>query len=115
MYSYKVEYGKIPVSEAHSEYFVGCFNSIPVQFLLFVCLFLILYVPSTIFRLCRDWSSWVETSTKLGLMCLAQGHNEVTPVRLESVAFRSQVKHSTTEQGPLRSLGSVLSIIWIHH
>ena len=27
----------------------------------FVCLFdLILYVPSTIFQLCRDGSSWVE-------------------------------------------------------
>ena len=31
-------------------------------------------------------------------MCLAQGHNTVTPVRLESVAPRSRVEHSTTEQ-----------------
>ena len=38
------------------------------------------------------------TSTKLGLMCLAQGHNAV---RLDPVAPRSRVKHSTTE--PLRS------------
>ena len=30
-------------------------------------------------------------------MCLAQGHNTVTPVRLEPVAPHSQVKHSTTE------------------
>ena len=30
-------------------------------------------------------------------MCLAQEHNAVTPVRLEPVAPRSQVKHSTTE------------------
>ena len=37
------------------------------------------------------------TSIKLGLMCPAQGHNEVTPVRLEPTALRSQVKHSTTE------------------
>ena len=35
-------------------------------------------------------------------MCLAQGHNAVTPVRLEPSAPRSRVKHSTTE--PLRSL-----------
>ena len=34
-------------------------------------------------------------------MCLAQGHNAVTPVRLEPAALRSRVKHSTTE--PLRS------------
>ena len=33
-------------------------------------------------------------------MCLAQGHNAVTPVRLEPAALRSRVKHSTTE--PLR-------------
>ena len=30
-------------------------------------------------------------------MCLAQGHNTVTPVRLEPAASRSRVKHSTTE------------------
>ena len=35
-------------------------------------------------------------------MCLAQGHNASTPVRLELTAPRSRVKHSTTE--PLRSL-----------
>ena len=35
-------------------------------------------------------------------MCLAQGHNSVTQVRLEPVALRSRVKHSTTE--PQRSL-----------
>ena len=35
-------------------------------------------------------------------MCLAQGHNTVTPVRLEPSAPRSSVKHSTTE--PLCSL-----------
>ena len=34
-------------------------------------------------------------------MCLAQGHNAVTSVKLEPAAPRSQVKHSTTE--PLRS------------
>ena len=57
-----------------------------------------------------------RTSTKLGLMCLAQGHNAVTPLRLEPAAPRSRVKHSTTE--PLRSHSSYgtqvarNSIIW---
>ena len=41
-------------------------------------------------------------STKLGLICLAQGHNTVTPMRLEPTAPQSLVKHSTTE--PLPSL-----------
>ena len=35
-------------------------------------------------------------------MCLAQGHNTVTPVRFEPAAPLSCVKHSTTE--PLHSL-----------
>ena len=35
-------------------------------------------------------------------MSLAQGHNAVTPVRLQPPDPRSRVKHSTTE--PLRSL-----------
>ena len=35
-------------------------------------------------------------------MCLAQGNNTETPVRLEPAAPRSGVKHSTTE--PLRSV-----------
>ena len=34
-------------------------------------------------------------------MCLAQGHNAVTLVRLKPAASWSRVKHSTTE--PLRS------------
>ena len=37
-----------------------------------------------------------------GLMCLAQGHNPVTPVGLEPTAPRSRVKYSITEL--LRSL-----------
>ena len=36
-----------------------------------------------------------------GIDVFAQGHNAVTPVRLEHAAPWSQVKHSTTE--PLRS------------
>ena len=43
-------------------------------------------------------------------MCLAQGHNAVTPVRLEPAASRSRVKHSTTE--PLRSLNYVQKKKW---
>ena len=38
-----------------------------------------------------------QTSTKQGLICLAQGHNAVTPVRLEPATLQSQDKHSTTE------------------
>ena len=56
---------------------------------------LILYVPSTIFQLCRDRSTLVEPDTKQRLMCLAQGHNTVMPVRLELATSRSQVNHST--------------------
>ena len=41
---------------------------------------------------------------KQGLMCLAQGHNTVTLVRLEPTALGSRGKHSTTE--PLRSLSA---------
>ena len=35
------------------------------------------------------------TSTKQGLMCLAQGHNAVTPVKLEPATPRSPVDHCT--------------------
>ena len=52
------------------------------------------------------------TSTKLVLMRLAQGHNAVTLVRLEEVAPRSRIKHSTTE--PLRSLRQVLLYYLCH-
>ena len=45
-------------------------------------------------------------------MCLAQGHNAVTPVRLEPAAPRSQVKHSTTET--LRSFSDVAFIMLIN-
>ena len=38
-------------------------------------------------------------------MCLAQGHNAVTPMRLEPLAPRSRVKHSTTE--PLRPITEI--------
>ena len=48
----------------------------------------------------RVFLGW--TSTKLGLICLAQGHKAMMIVKLEPAALGSWVKHSTTE--PLRSL-----------
>ena len=48
----------------------------------------------------RVFTGW--NISKQGLMCLALGHNGVTPVRLEPTALLSRVKNSTTE--PLRSL-----------
>ena len=44
-------------------------------------------------------------------MCLAQGHNTVTPVRLEPVAHWSRVKHSPTE--PLIPIDSLNEKVWI--
>ena len=60
------------------------------------------YVPVNSFSVMSDRRiSLGWTSTKQGLMGLAQGHNAVTPMRLEPAALGSRVKHSTTE--PLRS------------
>ena len=55
-----------------------------MELVYFVCFDLILNFP-------------VNTLTKQGYMCLAQGHHVMTPVRLEPGAPRSQAKHSTTE------------------
>ena len=55
---------------------------------------LILYVPSTIFQLNRDGSSWVEPVLSSDKCVLLKDHNAVTPVRLEPAASRSRVKHS---------------------
>ena len=63
---------------------------------------LILNVPSTIFPLNRDVSSRVEPVLSFYKCVLLKDHNTVTLVRLETLAPRSRVKHSTTE--PLRSL-----------
>ena len=38
------------------------------------------------------------TSTLQGLICLAQGHNAVSPVRLEPTTPGSRDKHFSTEQ-----------------
>ena len=56
----------------------------------------------------KGWVFLGWTSTKLGLMCLAQGHSVMMPVRLEPAAPRSRVKHSTTEL-----LHSHAVLIWI--
>ena len=63
---------------------------------------LILYVPSTIFQLNRDGSSWVEPVLSWDKCVLLKDHNAVKLVRLEPTALWSRMKHSTTE--PLRSL-----------
>ena len=69
----------------------------------FVCLFdLILYVPVNNFSVMSGQVFLGCTSTKQGLLCLAQGHNAVMPVRLETATPRPRVKRSTTE--PLHSI-----------
>ena len=65
-------------SSPDNQHFLGLFDSL---------------LPSTIFQLCMNGSSWVEPV----LMCLAQEHNTVMPVRLKPANSGSQVKHSTTE------------------
>ena len=62
---------------------------------------LILYIPSAIFQLNRNGSSWVEPVLSWDICVLLKDHNAVTPVRLEPATLQSWVKHSTTE--PLRS------------
>ena len=67
------------------------------------CLFdLILYVQVNNFSVMLEWVFLGWASAKQGLICLAQGHNVVTPMRPEPATPRSQVKPSTTE--PLGSL-----------
>ena len=61
---------------------------------------LILYVPVNSFPVILEWVFLGRTSTKNGLMCLAQRHNAVPLVSLEPTTARSPVKHSTTEPMP---------------
>ena len=49
---------------------------------------LILYVPVNSFSVMSGRFFLGRTSTKQGIMCLAQGHNAVTPVRLEPATLR---------------------------
>ena len=67
----------------------------PLDKNIFVLFDLILYVPVNNFSVMvgRVFLGW--TSTKQGLMFLTQGHNAVTPVRLEPTTLRSPVKRST--------------------
>ena len=62
---------------------------------------LILYVPSTIFQLNRDRSSWVKAVLSYDKCVLFKDHNAVMLVRLKPAAPRSRIKYSTNE--PLRS------------
>ena len=63
-----------------------------------ICLFdLILYVSVNNFSVMSGGVFLGWTSTKQGLMCLAQGYNAVPPVRLKPTMPRSRVKHNTTE------------------
>ena len=51
------------------------------KWLIFDCLFdFLLYVPSTIFQLCRDGSSWVEPVLSQDKRVLLKDHNTVTPI-----------------------------------
>ena len=68
-----------------------------MSYLYFWLFDLTLYVPSIIFQLNRDGSSWVEPVLSKGKCVLLKDHNAVTPVRLEPTAPRSRVKHSITE------------------
>ena len=63
----------------------------------FSLLDLMLYIPVNNFSVILGRLFLGLTSTKQGLKCLAQGHNEVTLMRLELTTLGSQVKHSTTE------------------
>ena len=58
---------------------------------------LIPYVPFNNFQLRRDTSSGFNKLVLAEAKCLAQGHNEVTPMRLEPATPRSRVKYSTPE------------------
>ena len=57
----------------------------------------ILYVPVSNLSVMLGGVFLGLNRTKQGLMCLAQEHNTVTPVRLKPAALHSQVKYSTTE------------------
>ena len=93
------------VSFVYIQPFLACLNTNFSKWLYWdlFCLFdFILYVPVNDLSVMSRHVFLGWTSTKLGLMCLAQGHKAVMPVRLEPTAPRSRIKHSTTE--PLHSL-----------
>ena len=65
------------------------------------CFFLfdmILYVPVNNFLVMSERVGLPGlNSTKQGLMCLTQGHNALTPVRLKPTTPQSRIKHSSIE------------------
>ena len=62
-------------------------------FCLFVCLFVLFdsLRPINNFSVRQGRVFLGGTSTKLGIMCLAQGHNAVTPVRLEPTLYTKRI------------------------
>ena len=64
---------------------------------------LILYAPVNNFSAISGRVFLGRTSTKQGLMCLTQGHNAVTPVRLETQSLCLELSTLATNE-LLRSL-----------
>ena len=80
---------KILNSGMNLKTFTHAVHKILVLITLCFCLFiLILFIQVN-----KDGSSWVEPVTKLQIMCLAHGHNTVTPpaVSLELATLPSAV------------------------
>ena len=84
----------ISLIRVHTEAF---WSALEHMLQIFVLFDLILYVPVNNFSVMSGqvFLGWI--STKQGLMCLAQGRNAVTPVRLKTAIPRSRVKHFITE------------------
>ena len=86
------------ITRSHQEHLpFTCVTYKNCWFVCFVLFDLILNIPSTIFQLNRDGSSWVEPVRSWDKCVLLKDHNTVTPVRLEPAAPRFWVKHSTTK------------------
>ena len=68
------------------------------QMIMFVCFCLILFLTSqsTVVMSGRVFQSWI--SNKQGSMCLAQGHNAVTPVRLHPETSTLPLSHCAPSQ-----------------
>ena len=81
-------------------------NTFPSPSILFV--WFDFYVSVSNFSGMLGWVFLGWTSTKQGSMCLAQGHNATTPVRLKLSTDWSRVKHSTTE--PLHSHKTICTL-----
>ena len=60
----------------------------PATIVYFLLFDLILYVPVNNRSVMSRWVFLVRTSTKKGFLCLDQGHNAVTPVRLDPATPR---------------------------